>query len=214
VVQFFASRGFAVLQVNHRGSDGYGRAFELVAAADPMASALEDIADAVSWATQQGIADGKRVGVFGEGSGGTIALLALASSPGLFRAGASYAAAVNDEVEAAVRAGSGTPQSRAEDIKAKVLVGHGFRDSRVPIEQVREFVNALEEGGTSAELIELADEFSGIAHGNTRAEFYDRVLTFFRRHLLDAPTPKPAPNPANTSEPADRSAKSSGTESR
>ncbi|MGD8976601.1 MAG: prolyl oligopeptidase family serine peptidase [Gammaproteobacteria bacterium] len=94
-VQFLASRGYQVLQVNYRGSGGYGYAFEAAGFGRLGQEMQDDLSDAVAWAVKQGIADPDNVAIYGAGYGGYAALMGLAETPDLFRTGISYAAVSN-----------------------------------------------------------------------------------------------------------------------
>ncbi|MGH7336946.1 MAG: alpha/beta hydrolase family protein, partial [Myxococcota bacterium] len=98
VVQFLASRGFAVFQPNYRGSTGYGREHERMGYGQWGLAMQDDLADGVRWLVSEGIANSTRVGAYGVGYGGYAALLAAAKTPELFRAAASFGA-VTDLVD-------------------------------------------------------------------------------------------------------------------
>ena len=98
VVQFLASRGFAVFQPNYRGSTGYGREHERMGYGQWGLAMQDDLADGVRWLVAEGIANPTRVGIYGVGYGGYAALLAAAKTPELFRAAASFGA-VTDLVD-------------------------------------------------------------------------------------------------------------------
>ncbi|MCP5044998.1 MAG: S9 family peptidase [bacterium] len=101
VVQLFANRGFAVLQVNTRGSRGLGRAFGEAGLHNWGERMEQDLNDGVRWLVEAGTADAERIGVFGTGFGGTVAMGALAAAPELYRAGASYAGIMDLEAQLA-----------------------------------------------------------------------------------------------------------------
>jgi len=90
--QFLASRGYAVLQVNFRGSPGYGPAFERAGWGQWGLKMQDDITDGVSWAIEQGIADPRKVCIYGASYGGYAALMGLIKTPELYRCGIAYAA--------------------------------------------------------------------------------------------------------------------------
>lgn len=170
-VQFFASRGYVVLQVNHRGSGGYGRAFEMAGQDKDqvMHVARNDLADAVAWAIEHGDADPARVVIFGADGGGTLAMHALATLPKLFRAGASY--------------GGEMDPGSASEMVVPVLLAHGARNSDVPVESARAFIRALQAASKSVESVEFAEEATGFALERNRIDFYERLLAFFDKHL-------------------------------
>jgi dipeptidyl aminopeptidase/acylaminoacyl peptidase len=89
--QFFASRGYAVLQVNFRGSGGYGTAFRTAGYREWGKKMQDDITDGVLWAIKEGIADKDRIGIYGASYGGYAAMMGLVRSPELFRCGITFA---------------------------------------------------------------------------------------------------------------------------
>ena len=97
VAQFLASRGYAVLRLNLRGSSGYGRAFYATGQHHEPAETRNDVADGIAWAVSEGIADKARVAIFGSNFGGYVALMSMAASPDAFRCGISYGGEVNLE---------------------------------------------------------------------------------------------------------------------
>lgn len=173
-VQFLATRGYAVLQVNYRGSFGYGPAFHALGK-DALAGTLhDDVEVAVQWAVRAKIADAKRVAVVGRGFGGTAALLALARATSPFRCGVAigavsdWAAALGGRRSAArkywiesVKAFSGelndqelariSPGRHAAEIRAPVLLAQAEAASPVPIAEARAMEQALKKAGRTAE---------------------------------------------------------------
>jgi dipeptidyl aminopeptidase/acylaminoacyl peptidase len=89
-VQFLANRGLAVLQVNFRGSTGYGKAFWQASFKEWGRKMQDDITDGVHWLIQQGIADSKRIGIYGTSYGGYATLAGLAFTPDLYACGVDY----------------------------------------------------------------------------------------------------------------------------
>ncbi len=94
-VQFLANRGYAVLQVNYRGSTGFGKAFMRAAIGEFAGAMHDDLLDAVAWAVSEGIADPVRVGIYGCSYGGYAALVGATFSPGAFAAAVSYSGATD-----------------------------------------------------------------------------------------------------------------------
>lgn len=94
-VQFLASRGYAVLQVNYRGSGGYGRDFETQAYRRWGLEMQDDLTDAVRWAIDEGFADPERVGIYGASYGGYATMMGLVKTPELYRVGISYVGVVD-----------------------------------------------------------------------------------------------------------------------
>ena len=90
IVQFFANRGYAVLQVNYRGSSGYGRRFAELAVGEYAGKMHDDLVDAVRWAVREGIADPARVAIHGGSYGGYAALVGMTFTPELFACGSRW----------------------------------------------------------------------------------------------------------------------------
>ena len=102
-VQLLASRGFAVLQVNYRGSTGFGKAFREAGYREWGQKMQDDITDGVQWLIDEGIADADRIGIMGASYGGYAALVGLVKTPKLYRAGVAYAAVTDIENDACRR---------------------------------------------------------------------------------------------------------------
>ena len=224
-VQFFANRGYAVLQVNYRGSGGFGRDFRLAGYSDWGRAIQHDIADGVKWAIAEGIADPERIGIFGTGYGGYSALMGLLTSPELYRAGASFAAPTDLELLAQIdgnflsemgmhlespgetgpdREGlrQNSPLNRIDEFRAPVLLAHGARDSRVAVAHARNLKSALETAGKSVKYLEYGDEYQDFLLESSRIDFYTQLLSFFEANL--APRAAVAGDPESPSAvPAD-----------
>lgn len=98
VAQFFATRGYAVLRINHRGADGYGRDFAATGGKAPSLEAIRaDFLDSIDWAASQGIIAKDRVALYGIDFNGYLSLMAMASSPDAYRCAISYAGMINLE---------------------------------------------------------------------------------------------------------------------
>ncbi len=208
--QFFASRGYAVLMPDFRGTTGYGRSF--VEAGDRQwgRAMQDDITDGVRWAIDQGIVDAERVCLFGWSYGGYAALMGLVREPPMFRCavaavavtdpallfdvGWNRAAAI-DEFEEDLDRRIGDPKDQAEleaisplkqakRIKAPVLLAFGGVDRRVPIVHGTRMKNALEENGTPVEWVMYPTEAHGFNKDENRFDFYRRVEKFLAQHLV------------------------------
>jgi len=204
-VQFLASRGFAVFQPNYRGSSGYGREHERMGYRQWGLAMQDDLADGVRWLVAEGIADPRRVGIYGTGYGGYAALIGLVKTPELFRAAASFggvtdlvdllengvhyrSADLNQPVEGALigdRASleARSPARQAAQIRAPVLIGHGTADPIVHVDQARAMVSALEAAGGAVESHFYRDELHGLVEERNRIDFHERLAAFFERNL-------------------------------
>jgi dipeptidyl aminopeptidase/acylaminoacyl peptidase len=212
-VQFLASRGFAVLQVNTRGSWGYGREFAAAGHREWGRAMQADVADAVGWLIEQGVGDPERIGIYGKRYGGYVALEAAVDTPDLFRAVASYAGvadlaqlladdtwyAFDDWDEPTVGAGfsdrdrlaAESPVHHVENIKAAVLLGHGTEDPVVHPKHAFAMEDALEDSGKEVETHLYEDEPHEFTDERNRVDFYEKLAAFFERHLEPCPAITP-----------------------
>lgn len=203
--QLLASRGYAVLQVNFRGSGGYGMDFQSAGYRQWGASMQDDLTDATRWAIEQKITQADRICIFGASYGGFAALMGAAREPDLYRCAIGYAGVYDLELMLSsgdipeslsgkaylaealgddmgdLRARS--PVHRAQDIKAPVLLIHGTKDWRVDYEQATRMKDALQKHGKPVEWLSLAREGHGVYDETTRKEVYERVLAFLDKHL-------------------------------
>lgn len=203
--QLLASRGFAVLQVNFRGSAGYGRAFETAGFQQWGGTMQDDLTDATRWAIAQGVADADRICILGSSFGAYAALMGVAREPELYRCavghagvydlellysagdvrrwrwGRSYLADVLGEDPASLRARS--PVSLADQVVAPVLLIHGEEDWRADHAHAERMEQALSVAGRPVELFTLEDEGHGIFDEGSREAVYSRILAFLDEHL-------------------------------
>jgi len=213
-VQMLASRGYAVLQPQFRGSAGFGRKFEAAGYGEWGRAMQDDVTAGAQWLAAQGFADPRRMCVYGASYGGYAALWALVKTPRLFRCGAS-AAGVSDlglllagdsdankqEVgrlqlarmigqsrQDARRLDDVSPLRHADRIEVPVLLAHGNLDQRVPFVHSEKMLEALRAGGKEVEWIELQGERHGIARAENRERFYNALFAFLARNT-EAPAP-------------------------
>jgi dipeptidyl aminopeptidase/acylaminoacyl peptidase len=205
--QFFCTRGYAVLQVNYRGSAGYGRAYRN---ALRQQWGVYDVADAVSGArhlADTGVVDVGRMVIMGGSAGGYTVLLALIHHPGAFKAGISLYGVTNlftlaadthkfearylDSMigplpETAARYRERSPIFSAGRIRDALAVYQGEEDRVVPLAQAETLVAALRRAGTP----HIYERYPGEGHGWRKAEtiatFYQSVLAFLKEHVLFA----------------------------
>jgi dipeptidyl aminopeptidase/acylaminoacyl peptidase len=205
VVQFFASRGFAVFQPNYRGSTGYGREHERMGYGQWGLAMEDDLADGVRWLVEQGIANPTRVGIYGVGYGGYAALLAAAKLPDRFRAAASFGAVtdlvdlfenpdhyrtndLNNPTEGKLPGdryalAALSPARLAAEIRVPLLVGHGLEDPVVHPAQARAMVDAVEKANGRIESYLYRRELHELIDEANRSEFHEKLAAFFARHL-------------------------------
>jgi len=210
VVQFLASRGYAILQVNYRGSSGYGKAFLNAGNREWGAKMLDDLVDAKRWAVRQGYADPKRTAIMGASFGGYLTLAALAFAPEEFACGVDIvgqsnlltflgrippsAAAVLSLYDQRVgnlqrdqdmlRARS--PYFHADRIVRPLLVGQGANDPRVPPAESEQIVDALRAQNKPVTYIVFPDEGHGFVKPGNILRFMAEVEQFLASHLAGA----------------------------
>lgn len=216
VVQFLASRGYAVLQVNFRGSSGYGKAFELAGYGQWGLAMQDDLSDAVAWAVRTGRADPGQIGIFGSSYGGYAALMGLIKTPELYRLGISYAGVSDlellyrndkrrlpDSAEGRFREMFGEPEANPElfddvspvnhieRIRAPVLVAHGQIDGQVDIRHYRLLTRQLKKHGKEFQSFERRFEGHGLHKEANRIAFFETLGAFLARYMPTDRNPCP-----------------------
>jgi dipeptidyl aminopeptidase/acylaminoacyl peptidase len=208
-VQLLAARGYAVLQPQFRGSLGFGQRFAQAGIGQWGLAMQDDVTAGANWLVAQGIADAARLCIVGGSYGGYAALWGLVKTPRLFRCGVSFAGVsdlnlmfkddsdVNDSVAASLqtRAWVGDPKTmrqqfddvsplrHAAEIQVPVLIAHGDRDARVPIEHSEKMVDALRAHHKDVTWLELKDEGHGIRHPENRKRYYEALFDFLDRNI-------------------------------
>ncbi len=206
-VQFLATRGYAVLEVNYRGSTGYGRAYAQALRGEWGAYDVADAIGAARYLGAAGIADPGRIVIMGGSAGGFTVLAALCQAPELFRAGITrYGVAnlftlaadthkfeahyldglVGPLPEAAARYRERSPLFNVEKISTPLLIFQGADDKVVPPEQAESIVAALRRRGVP----HVYHLFPGEGHGWRRAEtieaYYRAIDAFLRQYVIFA----------------------------
>jgi dipeptidyl aminopeptidase/acylaminoacyl peptidase len=205
--QWFANRGYACLQVNFRGSRGYGKDFIRAGDKEWGGKIQNDLVDAAQWAVSNGIADSKRMAIFGTSFGGYATLAALTQVPDLFACGVDisgpsdllgwikartavfggyqsffYARVGNPDTEAdMLRAQS--PLFAADRIRAPLLIVQGGRDRFVPNADAERIVAALEANGVPCEYVYFPDEGRGLSKAANRLAFWETAERFLAKYL-------------------------------
>lgn len=215
-VQWLANRGYLVLQVNFRGSTGYGRRFAAAGVREMGRKMQDDLTDAVRWASARGLIDPDRVAIMGGSYGGYAALAGLAFTPELYRAGISivgfgnlltllervapmfsssidlYHNFIGDPATEAALLRERSPFFHVDRIRAPALLAHGRRDPLVPVEESRAMARSLEARGVPTILVEWPDEGHGLTHPANRLAFYRLAERFLACHVLDEPDACPS----------------------
>jgi dipeptidyl aminopeptidase/acylaminoacyl peptidase len=208
-VQFLANRGFAVLQMNFRGSTGYGKAFWESSFKQWGLNMQDDITDGVYWLIEQGIADPDRIAIYGASYGGYATLQGLVVTPTLYAAGVDYVGVSNlftfmqtippywkpmldmmyemvgnpEELKSQFEATS--PALNAHRIMAPLFVAQGAKDPRVNIAESDQIVEAMRERGVEVEYMVKDNEGHGFRNEENRFDFYRAMEKFLAKHLLD-----------------------------
>ena len=208
--QYLASRGYAVIQPNFRGTTGLGLKHHLASYKQWGLAMQDDLTDTALWAVKAGIADPKRMCIYGASYGGYAAMQALVRTPDLFQCAANYAGITDlqlfhsvtwsdisnsdfvryllpvvvgdpDRDRAQLRATS--PAQNADKIKMPVFMAYGGEDRRVPIIHGERMRDALEKLGKPVEWMVKADEGHGFTKLDNRVEFYARLEAFMKRTI-------------------------------
>jgi dipeptidyl aminopeptidase/acylaminoacyl peptidase len=205
--QWLANRGYLSVQVNYRGSTGYGKAFVNAGDREWGARMHDDLIDAVDYIVGQGWADRDRVAIYGGSYGGYAALVGAAFTPDVFRCAVDivgpsnlktlletippywapviaqlYKRVGNPETDAEFL-WSRSPLSRVRDIRIPLLIAQGANDPRVKQAESEQIVAALEEAGIDHEYMLFPDEGHGFAKPENRLKFYAAAERFLARHL-------------------------------
>jgi dipeptidyl aminopeptidase/acylaminoacyl peptidase len=206
-VQWLANRGYAVLQVNFRGSTGYGKAFLNAANREWGAKMHDDLIDAVNWLVQEGIADPQKVAIMGGSYGGYATLVGLTFTPEVFAVGvdivgpsnlitlmqsippywapmkAMFAHRLGDMETEADFLKSRSPLFFADRIQKPLLIGQGANDPRVKQAESEQIVAAMQQAGKPVEYILYTDEGHGFARPENRLHFYAKAEEFLAKYL-------------------------------
>jgi dipeptidyl aminopeptidase/acylaminoacyl peptidase len=210
--QFLASRGYAVIAPEFRGSTGYGMRLFMAGWKQWGLKMQDDIADSVQWAVAQGYADPDRVCIMGGSYGGYAALMGLVRDGDLYRCGIAYAAVsdipllfdsgnwmlsdmdddykkyggprlVGDVQQDAAQLEATSPLKQAARIKRPLLLAHGSDDRRVPRVHFASLRSALEANKADAEFVEYTGEGHGWSTAANRLDFWGRVEKFLGKHI-------------------------------
>lgn len=205
--QFLCNRGYAVFQMNFRGSTGYGRRFLEAGYGQWGLKMQDDITDGVCWLTDKGIADPSRIAIYGGSYGGYATLAGLAFTPDLYACGVDYVGVSNlltfmqtippywqpmlqmmyeqvghpDHDRERLEATS--PALHADQIKAPLFVAQGANDPRVNKAESDQMVEALRRRGVDVEYMVKDDEGHGFMRQANRFDFYRAMERFLARHI-------------------------------
>jgi len=208
--QLFANRGYAVLQVNYRGSTGYGKRF-LNAAVKQFAGAMHtDLIDGIEWAVKQGIADREKMCVYGGSYGGYATLVSVTFTPSVFTCAVDYVGPsslitlvesfppywrpflegswyrfVGDPSKPDDRKDmwARSPLSRVDSIRTPLLIVQGANDPRVTKRESDQLAIALRKRGVAVQYLVAGNEGHGFANPDNRLVLYHTMDQFFARYL-------------------------------
>ncbi len=206
-VQFLSNRGYAVLQMNFRGSTGYGRKFLEASYKQWGLRMQDDITDGVQWLIGQGIADPKRVAIYGGSYGGYAVLAGLAFTPDVYACGIDYVGVSNlftfmntippywrpmleimyeqvgnPETDHNQLAAT-SPALHAENIRVPLFIAQGANDPRVNKAESDQMVEALRQRGVEVEYMVKDNEGHGFHNQENRFDFYRAMERFLAKHL-------------------------------
>ncbi|ARV63312.1 S9 family peptidase [Nostocales cyanobacterium HT-58-2] len=205
--QWLANRGYAVLQVNYRGSSGYGKKFLNAGNREWGRKMHNDLIDGVKWLVKEGIADRKKVAIMGGSYGGYATLAGLTFTPDVFAAGVDIVGPSNlltllqslppywesGRAEFYHRVGnleketeflkSRSPLFFVDRIKAPLLIGQGANDPRVKQAESEQIVAAMRKANKPVEYILYTDEGHGFARPQNRLHFYAKAEEFLGKYL-------------------------------
>jgi dipeptidyl aminopeptidase/acylaminoacyl peptidase len=202
--QWFANRGYAVLQVNYRGSTGYGKKFLTAGNRQWGLKMHDDLIDAVDWAVQQGVADPAKIAIYGGSYGGYAALAGVTFTPEKFACAVDIVGPSNlttlvhsippywkpvrtifdvrmgnvDDPRDAALVKAASPLFQADKIRRPLLIGQGANDPRVNKAESEQIVSAIEKNGGKVTYVVYSDEGHGFARPENRIDFNSRAEAF------------------------------------
>jgi len=201
-VQVLASHGYAVLQVNYRGSSGYGREHQFAGYKQWGLTMQDDLTDATRWAIAQGIADRSRICIFGASYGGYAALMGVAKEPDLYKCAVGQVGVYDlGRVKSEDSLGNDyarrffeqtmndgdlmlvSPNRLASKIKVPVFLSAGHEDETAPVEHTEMMEAALKAAGVPVETLYFKTEGHGIYKREHRREFYGKLLMFLQKNI-------------------------------
>ncbi len=211
-IQFLASRGYAVLQPNYRGSGGYGMKHYTSGFKQWGLSMQDDITDGVRYLISQGIVDESRICIDGGSYGGYATLMALVKEPALFKCGideagvsdlfwfgelgysdfnrndsasadAFFAETLGDAKTDRVKMEANTPRLQAAKIQSPLMIIHAVRDQRVPFQHAEGMRDAMRAAGKSVEWVVYPDEAHGFVKFENRVDRYNKIEAFLKQNI-------------------------------
>ena len=208
-IQFLANRGYAVLQMNFRGSTGFGKKFWEASFQKWGLEMQDDITDGTNWLVEEGIANPEKMAIYGGSYGGYATLMGLVKEPKLYAAGVDYVGVSNmftfmktippywepllammyemvgNPVKDSALLASVSPVMQADKIEAPLFVAQGAKDPRVNIDEADQMVAAMKARGIEVEYMVKENEGHGFGNEENRFDFYRAMESFLGQHLLN-----------------------------
>jgi dipeptidyl aminopeptidase/acylaminoacyl peptidase len=206
-VQFLANRGYAVLQMNFRGSTGYGKKFWQASFKEWGKKMQDDITDGVEYLKKEGIANPERIAIYGASYGGYATLAGVAFTPDLYTCAVDYVGIANlftfmnaippywkpyieqfyemvgDPVKDSLLFAEASPVLHADKIKTPLLFAQGANDPRVNKSESDQMVAALKQRGIEVEYLVKDNEGHGFLNQNNQFDFYGAMEKFLDKHM-------------------------------
>lgn len=207
VVQFFANRGYAVLQMNYRGSTGYGKEFWLKSVKQWGGTMQDDINDGAQWLINEGIANKEKIAIYGSSFGGYAALAGVTFTPDLYACGIDYVGPSNlfsfmntlpthwepmremfyelvgDPKKDSLLLANASPALHVDNIKVPLFIAQGANDPRVNKAESEQMVELLRSRGMDVEYMIKDDEGHGFRNEENRFALYQAIEIFLEKHI-------------------------------
>jgi dipeptidyl aminopeptidase/acylaminoacyl peptidase len=208
-VQFLANRGYAVFQMNYRGSTGYGKEFWMKSFKEWGKSMQDDISDGVHHLIQEGIADPDKIAIYGGSYGGYATLAGVTFTPDLYACGIDYVGVSNlftfmktippywktmldmmyemvgnpNIEEDSIKMREVSPVFHADKIRVPMFIAQGANDPRVNINESDQIVEALKKNNIEVEYMVKDNEGHGFRNEENKFDFYNAMSEFLQKHL-------------------------------
>jgi len=206
-VQFFCNRGYAVLQMNYRGSKGYGKKFYEAGFKEWGGKIQDDITDGAEWLIKQGIADKEKIAIYGYSFGGYSALMGMIKNPTLYKCGISYCGVINlfgflssvpdywspfkdmlyetigNPSKDSTMLANGSPYQNVKKIKQPLFIAQGANDPKVSIKDTDSFVKKLKENKNKVEYFVKENEGHTFLNEENRIELFKQIEKFLSKNI-------------------------------